>query len=335
MREAYFVVARPPQARLRQGRGADRPASARHSRPALPRPSGRAAGACAYVTVALGQFRGERKPHEDHSGRITFSPFCGRTSHRAPASGTATACACCRRCCAIPRAAGPSSGARSGSPARPSPRCCPSSSTRGWSSSRPTSSATSAGARSAARRCRSRSPPTAAYAVGLDFGHRHIRSAVCDLGGEIVADQWAAIDVDDHPIDSLDLAHQLTAAALAEAGVATDARDRRRGRAAPRRSTRATGARPRRGHPARAGTRSSPRVELEQRLGMPVQIENDANAGAMGEHLFGAGRGVADMVYLRLSGGRRPRPDPRRAALRRRQRDRGRGRAQPGRSRTG
>ena len=36
---------------------------------------------------------------------------------------------------------------------------------------------------------------------------------------------------------------------------------------------------------------------------MPVQIDNDANAGAMGEHLFGAGRGVADMVYLRLSAG--------------------------------
>jgi predicted NBD/HSP70 family sugar kinase len=46
-----------------------------------------------------------------------------------------------------------------------------------------------------------------------------------------------------------------------------------------------------------------PARELESRLEMPVQVENDANAGAMGEHLFGAGRGVADMLYLRLSAG--------------------------------
>ena len=36
---------------------------------------------------------------------------------------------------------------------------------------------------------------------------------------------------------------------------------------------------------------------------MPVQVENDANAGAIGEHMFGAGRGVADMIYLQLSAG--------------------------------
>ena len=41
---------------------------------------------------------------------------------------------------------------------------------------------------------------TAAYAVGLDFGHSHVRSAVCDLRGTIVGDQWAASDVDDHPV---------------------------------------------------------------------------------------------------------------------------------------
>ena len=62
----------------------------------------------------------------------------------------------------------------------------------------------------------------AAYAVGLDFGHSHVRSAVCDLSGRILADQWAQIDVDDHPMDSLDLAHRLTEAALKEAGAARE-----------------------------------------------------------------------------------------------------------------
>ena len=38
-------------------------------------------------------------------------------------------------------------------------------------------------------------------------------------------------------------------------------------------------------------------------LGIPVSVENDANAAAMGEHLFGAGKGVDDFVYLTLSTG--------------------------------
>ena len=46
-----------------------------------------------------------------------------------------------------------------------------------------------------------------------------------------------------------------------------------------------------------------PAAELEARLGMPVQVENDANAGAIGEHLFGAGRGVENMVYVQLAAG--------------------------------
>ena len=58
-----------------------------------------------------------------------------------------------------------------------------------------------------------------------------------------------------------------------------------------------------------------PGAELERRLGLPVQVENDANAGAIGEHMFGAGRGVADMLYVRLSAGHRARPDHRRPPL--------------------
>ena len=40
---------------------------------------------------------------------------------------------------------------------------------------------------------------------------------------------------------------------------------------------------------------------LERRVGLPVQVENDANVGAIGEHRFGAGRGCDDLLYLRLS----------------------------------
>ena len=45
------------------------------------------------------------------------------------------------------------------------------------------------------------------------------------------------------------------------------------------------------------------RALLGPRLGMPVQVDNDANCAALGEHLFGAGRGAADMVYVTMSTG--------------------------------
>lgn len=38
-------------------------------------------------------------------------------------------------------------------------------------------------------------------------------------------------------------------------------------------------------------------------LGVPVAVENDANVAALGEHRFGAGRGVEDMVYITVSTG--------------------------------
>src|SRR3954451_16996866 len=79
--------------------------------------------------------------------------------------------------------------------------------------------------------------PSAAYAVGLDFGHRHIRAAVCDLGGgsvaaqlspvagdapaggRIVADKFSAFEVDAQPLESFGIAAELTHAALEESGV--------------------------------------------------------------------------------------------------------------------
>jgi len=38
-------------------------------------------------------------------------------------------------------------------------------------------------------------------------------------------------------------------------------------------------------------------------LGRPAYLDNDANAAALGEHRFGVGRGVANMVYLTISTG--------------------------------
>lgn len=42
---------------------------------------------------------------------------------------------------------------------------------------------------------------------------------------------------------------------------------------------------------------------LSRRLGLPVLIENDANAVALGELYYGAGKGVEDLVYITISTG--------------------------------
>lgn len=42
---------------------------------------------------------------------------------------------------------------------------------------------------------------------------------------------------------------------------------------------------------------------LKAELGLPVIIDNEANAGAIGEQLFGAGQGISNMVFLSLGRG--------------------------------
>ena len=64
--------------------------------------------------------------------------------------------------------------------------------------------------------------PGAAFAVGLDFGHAHIRVAVCDLSGEAVVDDWSPAEVDHAPTESLDLAQELVREALRTAGIERD-----------------------------------------------------------------------------------------------------------------
>jgi glucokinase len=56
--------------------------------------------------------------------------------------------------------------------------------------------------------------------------------------------------------------------------------------------------------PQLPGWRDVPIVRiLSDRFGPPVILENDANAGALGENVFGAGRGARHMVYITVSTG--------------------------------
>jgi len=45
------------------------------------------------------------------------------------------------------------------------------------------------------------------------------------------------------------------------------------------------------------------REELERRFGVPSTVDNDANAGTLGEWMFGAGKGVNDLLYVNIGTG--------------------------------
>ncbi len=45
------------------------------------------------------------------------------------------------------------------------------------------------------------------------------------------------------------------------------------------------------------------REELQKHFNIPVYVDNDANAQACGEHRFGAGKGVSDMLFITVSTG--------------------------------
>ena len=143
--------------------------------------------------------------------------------------------------------------------------------------------------------------PRAAFAVGVDMGHEHLRVAVCDLSGKLLSDEFTAIDVDHAPHETMDLAKELVARTLARAEVA-------------REQVIGVGmalAAPVDGESGRVFAEGilpswggvEPVAEMERRLELPVRLSNDANLGALGEHVFGAGQGVDELAYVRLSAG--------------------------------
>ena len=50
-------------------------------------------------------------------------------------------------------------------------------------------------------------------------------------------------------------------------------------------------------------TGARPAEELRGRLGVPVHVDNDANLGALGEMVWGSGRGVRDLAYIKVASG--------------------------------
>lgn len=134
--------------------------------------------------------------------------------------------------------------------------------------------------------------------AGIDIGGTKIALALSDLEGNIISHRRFATRVGDGPRavvdDALRGIEQMcaeTSSRAAAVGVGCGGPlDRKRGLILS---------------PANLpGWDEFPIVSLiEQRLRAPVNLDNDANAAALAENFYGAGRGLCDLVYMTISTG--------------------------------
>ncbi|HEX6487520.1 MAG TPA: ROK family transcriptional regulator [Candidatus Dormibacteraeota bacterium] len=137
--------------------------------------------------------------------------------------------------------------------------------------------------------------------VGIDFGHSHVLVAIAEPGPHILAERSVALDVDHDARAALDTAARLVDEVISAAGLGPEGLigvgmgvpgpvDRARGTVG---STTIL--------PAWTGLHIAD--EIGGRLGRSVEIDNDANLGALAELMWGAGRGCSDFVYIKVATG--------------------------------
>ncbi|SEG08519.1 ROK family protein (putative glucokinase) [Actinacidiphila yanglinensis] len=141
----------------------------------------------------------------------------------------------------------------------------------------------------------------AGIVVGVDFGHSHLRVAVGNLAHQVLAEQSEPIDVDASASQGFDRAEQLVARLVESTGIDRD-KVLGVGLGVPGPIDMETGTLGSTAIlPGWSGI--NPRQELTDRLGVPVQVDNDANLGALGELVWGGGRGVKDLAYIKVASG--------------------------------
>jgi predicted NBD/HSP70 family sugar kinase len=138
---------------------------------------------------------------------------------------------------------------------------------------------------------------TAGVAIGVDFGHSHVRVAIADLAHTVLAEAEEPVEVDHDAADGIAIAGTLVRRLLAETGAGSVTGV---GMGLPG---------PLSGDevgdsailPGWIGAR--PEAMLREELGLPVRVDNDANLGALAETVWGAGRGCSDLVYVKAATG--------------------------------
>lgn len=141
----------------------------------------------------------------------------------------------------------------------------------------------------------------AGHVVGLDVGHRHLTVAVADLNQEVRARQRfdlpekhsaaEVLDRADTTLDALVARLGLDRSRLLGAGLTLPAPVDLEGRIVSAHAI----------LPAWSGL--DVQAAATSALRMPVTVENDANAGAVGELVRGAGRGCRHMAYIKAAHG--------------------------------
>jgi predicted NBD/HSP70 family sugar kinase len=142
---------------------------------------------------------------------------------------------------------------------------------------------------------------SAGAAVGIDFGHSHLRVALSDLSSRILAERALPLDTDHAAEEGLDAAADLVMDLLAEAGIdMSQVIGAGMGLPGPiRQEDGVVGS-----SAILPGWVGVPAVgEMRRRLDIPILVDNDANLGALAEAAFGAARDASDLVYLKVASG--------------------------------
>jgi predicted NBD/HSP70 family sugar kinase len=142
----------------------------------------------------------------------------------------------------------------------------------------------------------------AACILGVEMGAAHVEVVLTDLRGHVVRSVHRHHPVRDDPPGTRALVFELCEECLHGPGSAAPSPLTGIGIALP------SPVDPR--QPDRLSTIVLPRWEghlglsdLEQRFGVPILLDNDANLGALAESWWGAGRGVDDFTYVKIATG--------------------------------
>jgi predicted NBD/HSP70 family sugar kinase len=142
--------------------------------------------------------------------------------------------------------------------------------------------------------------PALLATVGVDFGFRHVRVLVCDLHANVLAVEQAELPVAYNRDEGIASAAQLVNEAITSAGVA-------------RQSVLGAGV----ALPGPIDINSQRVVDSDilpgwggtvaddfaRAFALPALLENDANLAALGEHIWGAGRGQATTITVKFHSG--------------------------------
>ena len=142
---------------------------------------------------------------------------------------------------------------------------------------------------------------SAGAAVGIDFGHSHLRVAVSDLSSRILAERALPLDTDHAAEEGLDAAAELVGELLAQAGI-DESQVIGAGMGLPGPILQDSGVVGSSAIlPGWVGVAAAD--EMRRRLDVPILVDNDANLGALAEAAFGAGQDATDLIYLKVASG--------------------------------